>query len=83
MKTLFFYSKIKSVNGFIGTEVDDWLDMDKNRMTFNIDQRTVNEGDVVELTWQCDGAESVTLTIDNGYRGLAEPVVATDADKMA
>ena len=48
--------------------------MDKHRMTFNIDRRTVTEGDVVELTWQCDGAESVTLTIDNGYRQTDIPL---------
>ena len=43
-------------------------------MTFNIDRRTVTEGDVVELSWQCDGAESVTLTIDNGYRTTDIPL---------
>ena len=48
--------------------LDTLKGMDKHRMIFNIDRRTVTEGDVVELTWQCDGAESVTLTIDNGYR---------------
>lgn len=48
--------------------------MDKKRMTFDIDRRTVTEGDVVELTWQCDGAESVTLTLDNGYRSTDIPL---------
>lgn len=48
--------------------------MDKNRMTFDIDRHTVTEGDVVELTWQCDGAEGVTLTIDNGYRTTDIPL---------
>lgn len=48
--------------------------MDKNRMTFDIDRRTVTEGDVVELSWQCDGAESVALTIDNGYRTTDIPL---------
>ena len=43
-------------------------------MTFDIDRRTVTEGDVVELTWQCDGAESVTLTLDNGYRSTDIPL---------
>ena len=54
--------------------LDTLKDMDKHRMTFNIDRRTVTEGDVVELTWQCDGAESVTLTIDNGYRQTDIPL---------
>ena len=54
--------------------LDTLKDMDKHRMTFNIDRRTVTEGDVVELTWQCDGAESVTLTIDNGYRQTNIPL---------
>ena len=42
--------------------------MDKQRMTFDIDRRKVTEGDVVEITWQCEGAEQVALTIDNGYK---------------
>ena len=54
--------------------LDTLKGMDKHRMTFNIDRRTVTEGDVVELTWQCDGAESVTLTIDNGYRSTDIPL---------
>ena len=37
-------------------------------MIFNIDRRVVTEGDVVEVTWQCAEAESVMLTLDNGYR---------------
>ena len=54
--------------------LDTLKGMDKHRMIFNIDRRTVTEGDVVELTWQCDGAESVTLTIDNGYRSTDIPL---------
>ena len=54
--------------------LDTLKGMDKHRMTFNIDRRTVTEGDVVELTWQCDGAESVMLTLDNGYRSTDIPL---------
>lgn len=43
-------------------------------MTFNIDRRSVTEGDIVEINWQCEGAESVTLTIDNGYRTTDIPL---------
>ena len=43
-------------------------------MTFDIDRRTVTEGDVVEVKWQCDEAESVKLTIDNGYRSTDIPL---------
>lgn len=42
--------------------------MDKQRMIFEIDHRTVTEGDVVEINWQCEGADSVMLTLDNGFR---------------
>ena len=37
-------------------------------MTFQADHRTVTEGDVVELTWDCTGSEQTELTIDNGFR---------------
>lgn len=43
-------------------------------MIFEIDRRTVTEGDIVELTWQCEGADSVTLTIDNGFRTTEIPI---------
>lgn len=42
--------------------------MDKQRMTFEINRRTVTEGDIVEISWQCQGADSVMLTLDNGFR---------------
>lgn len=48
--------------------------MDKERMIFEIDRRTVTEGDVVEVRWKCDAAEQVILTIDNGYRSTAVPL---------
>lgn len=48
--------------------------MDKQRMIFEIDRRSVTEGDVVEITWQCAGAEKVTLTIDNGFRATDIPL---------
>ena len=43
-------------------------------MTFNVDRKTVTEGDVVEIKWQCEGAEKVRLTIDNGLRSTEMPV---------
>ncbi len=48
--------------------------MSNQRMIFDIDRRTVTEGDVVEVKWQCDEAESVKLTIDNGYRSTDIPL---------
>lgn len=42
--------------------------MDKQRMIFEIDRRKVTEGDIVEITWQCEGADSVSLTLDNGFK---------------
>lgn len=44
--------------------------MDKQRMTFDIDRRCVTEGDVVEISWQCEGADSVMLSLDNGFRSI-------------
>ena len=48
--------------------------MNNQRMTFDIDRRVVTEGDVVEVKWQCAEAESVRLTIDNGYRSTEIPL---------
>lgn len=42
--------------------------MDKQRMTFDIDRRTITEGDIVEISWQCEGADSVSLTLNNGFK---------------
>ena len=42
--------------------------MKKQELTFEIDRRSVTEGEVVEIRWQCEGAERVHLTIDNGIR---------------
>lgn len=38
------------------------------RMTFTTDKTVVTEGDVVEVHWDCPGADSAELTIDNGYK---------------
>ena len=43
-------------------------------MIFEIDKRTVTEGDVVQLNWQCLGAEKAELIIDNGFRTSIIPV---------
>lgn len=48
--------------------------MTQQRMTFSIDRHTVTEGDIVEITWQCDGADSVWLTIDNGFKTTDIPL---------
>lgn len=37
-------------------------------MIFEINRRTVTEGDIVEINWQCEGADSVSLTLDNGFK---------------
>lgn len=51
-------------------------------MIFETDRRTVTEGDVVELSWQCEGAESVTLTIDNGYRSTDIPLAVSGSKRF-
>ncbi|MBO4600457.1 MAG: hypothetical protein J5641_06930 [Bacteroidales bacterium] len=56
--------------------------MDKQRMTFDIDRRTVTEGDVVEVKWQCDEAESVQLTIDNGFRSTDIPLETSGSKRF-
>ena len=46
----------------------------ENRMTFDIDRTTVTEGDVVEVRWNCTGADRVELKIDNGYKASVLPL---------
>lgn len=43
-------------------------------MTFNVDRTSVVEGDVVEIKWDCTGADRVELKIDNGYKATALPL---------
>ncbi len=43
-------------------------------MTFNVDRTTVTEGDIVEVRWDCSGAERVELKIDNGYKATVLPL---------
>ena len=40
----------------VGTEIDGRRDMEK--MTFTTDRTTVTEGEIVEVRWDCPGAES-------------------------
>lgn len=43
-------------------------------MSFTTDRRAVTEGDIVEVRWNCPGAASVELTIDNGYKSSVLPL---------
>jgi len=56
--------------------------MNQHRMTFDIDRRTVTEGDVVEVNWQCVEAESVQLTIDNGFRSTDIPLETSGSKRF-
>lgn len=46
----------------------------EKRMTFDVDRTTVIESDVVEIKWDCTGAERVELKIDNGYKATVLPL---------
>ena len=63
-----------------GTHFAQVNSMNKQRMIFEIDRRSVTEGDVVEINWQCEGAEEVKLTIDNGFRS-SEMSLETSGNK--
>ena len=43
-------------------------------MTFDIDRTTVTEGDIVEVRWDCTGADRVELNIDNGFKASVIPL---------
>ncbi len=38
-----------------------------NKIKFDIDRRSVREGDTVMVAWDCGVPDAVTLTIENGY----------------
>ena len=42
-------------------------------MIFEIDKRTVTEGDVVQLNWQCLGAEKAELMGYEDYTSVSAP----------
>lgn len=46
----------------------------ENKMTFTVDRTTVTEGDVVEIQWNCLGADRVELKIDNGFKSSVLPL---------
>ena len=41
-----------------------------DKMIFTADRTSLAEGDIIGITWDCSGADSVNLTIDNGYKAL-------------
>jgi hypothetical protein len=43
-------------------------------MTFSTDKNVVTEGDIIEVRWDCPGADSTELTIDNGYKATTLPL---------
>ena len=43
-------------------------------------QKNCQEGDIVEVTWECPEAESARITIDNGYRSAS--VVPSSGSKI-
>lgn len=43
-------------------------------MTFDVDRTSVTEGDIVEIKWNCTGADRVELKIDNGFKATVLPL---------
>ena len=46
----------------------------EKRMTFEVDRTSVVEGDIMEITWDCSGADRVELKIDNGFKATVLPL---------
>lgn len=46
----------------------------EKRMTFDVDRTSVVEGDIVEIKWDCTGADRVELKIDNGFKATVLPL---------
>lgn len=48
----------------------------------NSNQKRVREGEIVEISWQCNGATDATLTIFNGYKTTTIPVEQSGVKKF-
>lgn len=51
-------------------------------MTFSIDKTKVTEGDIVEVKWDCSGAQTASLTLDNGYTNTTMAVEPAGTKKF-
>lgn len=51
-------------------------------MTFDVDRTSVTEGDIVEITWDCTGADRVELKIDNGFKATVLPLEITGSKRF-
>lgn len=53
-----------------------------HRMIFTIDCHSVTEGEIVEVCWDCTGAQDVRLTLDNGFKATALPLEISGTKKF-
>ena len=54
----------------------------EKRMTFDVDRTSVVEGEVVEIKWDCTGADRVELKIDNGFKATVLPLDTTGSKRF-
>lgn len=54
----------------------------EKRMTFEVDRTSVVEGDIVEITWDCTGADRVELKIDNGFKATVLPLETSGSKRF-
>lgn len=54
----------------------------EKKMTFDVDRTSVVEGEVVEITWDCTGADRVELKIDNGFKATVLPLETTGSKRF-
>ena len=40
----------------------------KPKINLSVDKKRVTEGDIVEIRWSCENADTVQFTLDNGYK---------------
>lgn len=52
------------------------------RMTFTVDKHKVTEGDIVEVCWDCPGADRAELTLDNGYKATTLPLTLSGSKRF-
>lgn len=51
-------------------------------MTFTVDKTVVTEGDIVEVCWDCPGADNAEMTIDNGYKTTTLPLALSGSKRF-
>lgn len=51
------------------------------KLEFNADKKKLTEGEIIELNWNAPECQTISLTIDNGYKAQSIPLSETKGSK--